>query len=356
VKKRQLFVLIALLFVLYTVVISRPVPAETVLVMQQLNSLESNYIFEAAGSIPASNLVPFELGNRFGYLDADSHFTVNQIKKAYLSQSTKYWADYDAVPESIEVMDPFGNTVCRITTKVGYPVFLDGRIFLIAKEQNSITAVNEDGSIRWSYDFATAFTTIDARNGIVAAGLLDGAVEVLNDEGKQLFFYKPGGSRLEVILGCALSHDASKLAIISGIDQQRFLLLEWAGDTYQVNYHEFLGEGLRRAVYISFIDNDSHVIFEKSNRLISIYNVSSRSGTSVLLPGNIVELEESGTDQSLFLITANGDKKHFVALRLPDMLIFEAPFTSEHSFLARRDSRLFIGGGGIMATFEIESM
>ncbi|GHU26381.1 hypothetical protein FACS1894164_17410 [Spirochaetia bacterium] len=354
-KKRQLFVLIALLFALYTFIISRPVPTETVLVMQQLNSLESNYIFEAAGSIPASNLVPFELGNRFGYLDAESHFTVNQIKKAYLSQSTKYWADYDAVPEAIEVMDPFGDTVCRITTKVGYPVFLDGRIFLIAKEQNSISAVNEDGSIRWSYDFATTLTTIDARNGIVAAGLLDGAVEVLNDEGKQLFFYKPGGSRLEVILGCALSHDASKLAIISGIDQQRFLLLEWAGDTYQVNYHEFLGEGLRRAVYISFIDNDSHVIFEKNDRLI-IYNVSSRSSTSVLLPGKIIELEESGTDHYLFLITANDDKKHFVALRLPGMVIFEAPFTSEHSFLARRDSRLFIGGGSTMATFEIESM
>lgn len=367
-KQKKIILMIAAFFAVYIFAAARPVPIETILSPRWFTSLESNYPMSKPDSLQNSDdlqLLPFKMGDHkgghFGYVDKDGNFTINQIRREYgdVSLSRDSWAEYDAIPNAIEVRNPINQTVLKIEGIQGYPFFLDQRIFILHNEGSTLSALNDSGAVVWTYDFAATITVIDAAAGYVLAGLLDGTVEVLNDQGRRVFLFEPGGSRISVILGCAMSRDGSRLAIVSGIDLQRFLLLErYGGDSgtleYKVIYHEFLEEGFRREVQVRFIDNESRIAFERQEGL-GLYETSSRKSLKLPLKGEIKAMDETGSHRMLFLITAQSVKqKRLVAVSFPGTIIMEAPFRSEHSFLGRLGSRVYVGGGMTLASFELE--
>jgi hypothetical protein len=360
-KKKKKYRLISgmAIFICYVFIAARPVPVETILKPRWLTSLESAYPDPSGeGGEENRKLIPFQMGDRFGYVDSEGRFTINQVKKGYISLSEDYWAEYDPIPGYIGIRNPLNKEIVEIKDPRGYPLFLDKKILLLNNEQNSLSATDVSGEIKWTYDFASPLTAIDAAAGFILTGSLDGTVEVLNDQGKRIFFFEPGGSRLSVILGCAISGDGSKLGIISGIDDQRFLLLDRLGGTgnaeYRVSYHEFLDDGFRRAVHISFIDHDSRVVFEREGGL-GIYDTNARRSLKIPLKGEITVLDGSGNDRLFFVITSpSPEKKQLAAIRLPGTVILEAPFKSRTAFLAREGSRIYVGGGMTLASFELD--
>jgi len=366
-NKKWLYTLGVAAFVIYIFITPRSIPVETVLAPRWITSLESNYPVNFQ-EIPANEkemLLPFTLGNRFGYLYDDGKFAINQIRDGYVSMSKKSWAEYEALPSSIQVMDPHNNEIFAIENPKGYPLFLDNRSFIVGSEQNSIIALNEAGEELWTHDFPAPLTCVDAAGGYLLAGTLDGAVELLDSAGKMVFTpFEPGGSRLSVILGCAISQDASRLAFVSGVEKQRFLLLEHSRtdssrtasstDTYKVAYHEFLSDGFRRPVHIKFINNDTEIVFEREEGL-GLFVIGSRTSTKMNLNGEITVLDDSGEGGFLFLITSQGqNEKRFIAIRNPGLIVNEAPFKSRNAFLARQENRIYLGGDLLMASFELE--
>jgi hypothetical protein len=227
----------------------------------------------------------------------------------------------------------------------------------------------------WTYEFGAPLTCIDAAAGIVLTGSIDGIVEILDSNGKRIFNFEPGGSRYAVILGCVLSRNGSRLGIISGIDQQRFLLLERYGSSggeYKVVYHEFLDSGFRRPVRISFVDEDRRVVYEYS-RGIGCYTIKSRQGIRIPLDGEITAIDDSGGNGFLFLITSHSSpsspRKELIGVKFPperwphflfsardtqDMIFMNASFKSDNVFLKRTGSSLITGGGTALISFNLE--
>jgi hypothetical protein len=359
-KKKHRLLICLVLFIIYVFAAARPIPQETVLIPRWFSSLESGYPIAVSGepsdSLPdsAAGQIPFRLGKRFGYVDQDGRFSINRNLSGKLSLSRDYWAEYEAVPESLDLRNPQGETILKIDQIRGYPLFLDNRIFLIGEEQTSLSALDEGGGILWTYDFAAPLTCIDAAAGMVLTGSLDGAVEVLDDSGRRVFLDRPAGSRISVILGCSLSRNGNMMGIVSGVDDQRFLLLERFGTgEYRVSYHEFLEDGFRRPVHVAFIDGDSRIVFERQGGL-GIYELNSRTSRKVPLEGEVAALDGAGNDGLLFVISARGEEKRLVGIELPGTLIMEAPFKSEGAFLERRGSLLYLGGGSTLASFKLE--
>jgi hypothetical protein len=290
-------------------------------------------------------------------VDQDGRFLINQTKTGYVSLSADYWAEYEARPEEIDIHIPDGDRVIRLAGVRGYPFFMDKKISILGDEQNSLSALSSDGELLWTYDFAAPITYIDAAADLVLAGSLDGAVELLNNQGQRIFFFEPGGSRYAVICGCRISQDGSRIAVISGIDDQRFLFLERFGDAvnfeYKVVYHEFLRDGFRRAVHLAFIDQDRRVVFEREGGL-GLYEISTRTSLQVSLNGTVTAIDDTGSDGLLFVLTAPSDiRKELVGIRLPGTIVVEAPFKSETAFLGRQGSRLYVGGGATLASFDL---
>jgi hypothetical protein len=363
------FIVGIVLFAVYFFMAARPVPLETVLIPCWLNSIETGtpvYLGgapaqageeeAASGEFPMQR-IPFTLGNRFGYVSRDGLLSVNQVKKANVSLSRERWAEYEAEPSRIAVHDNAGEQAAVIETPRGYPFFLDGRTFLISSEQNAISAIDETGAVSWAYEFAGPLTCVDSAAGLLLVGSLDGAASLLDSGGRQVFSFEPGGSLYSIILGCAISHDGSRLALISGIDGQRFLVLERFGPSagdYKVVYHEFLGGGFRRPVYISFVEDDRWIVFERAGGL-GFYEISSRKSDRVELGGDVYAVDHSGGKGMVFAVISRSENaKELVGIRLPGRVIIESPFKSEEVFLGRMDSRLIVGGGQTLVSFDLE--
>jgi hypothetical protein len=322
--------------------------------MNWITSLETSYAEKIADD---GRLIPFELGQYVGYVTDDGRFSVHRQKKAYISMSDSIWAEYGAQDASITVKDGFDTDVFTIKNGRGYPFFLDSKSFIIHSEQNSVSKVAGEGpdagKIVWTYDFASPLTCVDAAAGYLLAGTLDGTIELINSTGRRVYFSEPSGSRVSAVFGCALSKDGKKIALVSGLDKQRFVLIEQAGATWRITFHEFLEEGLRRNVFVYFVDDDSKVVFERENGL-GLYDIKKHISYKIPLDGVVTAIENSGTDGLLFLITSrNGADKKLVGIKFPDAVILEALYDSPDSFLTRRGSRLFIGGKTTLASFTI---
>jgi len=361
-KRKWWFTLGFLIFIFYILTAARPIPGETILKPKWITSLESNFPVdlrnspapETSGHNTDNVLLPFRLGNRYGYIGEDGIFSINHILNGNISLSETMWAEYENRPDFIRVMNPQNTPLMEIENAGGYPLFIDNRVFIISSEQNSLSLIGWGGAAEWIYDFPAPITCIDASNGYVLAGTLDGAVILLDSSGNPVFTpFEPGGSRLSVILGCAISKDASLLAIISGIDNQRFLLMEHFGETYRVIHHEFLATGFRRPVHISFADNDNKIAYEHEGGL-NIYDINSRSAVKLKIEGEITILDDSGGDRFLYVISSQGQRqKRFTAIRYPGTVVLDAPFKSENAFFARRGNMILLGGDLSMACLEL---
>ena len=343
-------------FLIYVFVTARPIFEEVSLSPRWITSLESNIpIYPGVNTrVFSDEIIPFILGEYFGYFRDDGRFILKEVNNNYISISDTYWTEYGNTPSSVQVMNYLNEPVFTIDTVQGYPVFFNDQVFIIGIEQNAISSVGSTGEILWTHDFPAPITCIDAAGAHVLVGTLDGTVELLDSAGIQVFTpFEPGGSRLPVITGCAISSDASRLAIISGIDEQRFLLLERAGENYRVIYHEFLGTGFRRPVHISFVDNDSRIAFEREGGL-GIFEIASRTSHFLPLNGEVEILDNSGGDTFLFLITGTPESKHFVTIRYPASIIMDARFQSESVFLRRRGNIVYLGSDHSIASFLLE--
>jgi hypothetical protein len=379
-KNGFLFVAAVLIFLVYVFAAAQPVPPETVLVNVWLRDLEPEPAEEESPSAgaPDGYIVPFTQGSRFGYASSRGNLILNKTKERRVSISEKYWSEYEAAPEELVIRTPLDGGEIRIQPAKGYPFFLDGRIFIIGKDQCSLSELDSGGQILWTYDFETVITSIDAAGGQVLAGTLEGTVELLDSAGKTVFPSYAPAARIPVITGCRISSDGSKIALVAGIDQQRFIFLErYGSNDYRVTYHEFLrGEAFRREVHIAFINNDTKVVFEQAGAL-GIFDVKTRTCFSLPLTGTgekIEAMDGSGADGLFFFIVSEegggvkrgrmDGRKWLTALKVNGdntwntgyTTLLNAPFKSGNVFLARRGGDLFVGGGTTLALFRLDKM
>jgi len=366
-KKSARLVIIFLFLVVYFFMAVRTVPRETILVPAWISSLEADVPAFGGSSGAPDRLLPFILNSHFGYVDSSGKFAVNRIKTSDIYLDEKMWTEYGNILSSIEIKNISQETIINIENTKGYPFLLDNRVFIFGSEQNELSEIDNNGNTIWTYDYGAPLTCIDTAAGLVLTGSLDGIIEILDAKGKRIYFFEPGGSRYPVILGCAISRNGSRIGIISGIDKQRFILLERFGNNeYKVIYHEYLETGFRRPVHITFIDEDSQIVFEREGG-IGCYNIKSRRTIFIPLDGKIAAVDNSGDQGLLFLIVSHPmQRNELIGIKIPqdnfflrsvDMrstIFLKAPFRSADVFLGRKDSMFVVGGGKTLISFNLE--
>jgi hypothetical protein len=367
-KTKLLIVFAAAAFIVYALFAAEPIPVETVLQLKWLNSFDSIYpeSDNLESTFSGAQLFPVDFAGRFGYTDGEGRFSLLRKKDGIIATGSSRWAEFSDNGAVINVYTPLLQKQLSLnsgdddtnadSTFGGYPLLFDGMetgVYIISPEQNSISRYDEDGARLWYYDFAAPVTCVDWKAGVLACGLLDGSVELVSDDGSRLFFFEPGASRIAVITGCALNADATKLALISGIDYQRFILLEKFQESYRVVHHEFLDEGFRRPVLVRFIANGSRVVFERKDAL-ELYDIASRARSIIPLNGSLVALTESKGSFLFFVVDIGGSEKELVILKYPADILTVAPFTSRDVYIFASGNNIFLGGGTVLAKFELE--
>ena len=194
--------------------------------------------------------------------------------------------------------------------------------------------------IRNSYFSPISIYHIDNSRQLV--GFLDGRI-VLSDDSDRIFFeYMPAGSRIKAIYGGAVSDDQSRIALVSGLDPQRFLMLEERTDGFHLDFQYRMGTDFRHSVFIQFVSGDRFVVYEGKN---GAQAVDVNSGESWELNiGNLMDVGDIDVDSGK--IAFLGRNRNIISLtiltQIPGIPLFKLDRLPEIESMRIENDRIYL--------------
>ena len=298
-------------FVLYFFLFPFTVKEEYVLVPEKGTSL-------AQESVPDEGISgnwPYRSFGAMGYYD-EENTSFNRLPGGGRSRVSDRFYIEDR-EETLRLVSKTGVFSTEIDSSL-VPVFSGEHIFLTDYSLGYIREIDTAGRTLWEYYMPSVITCLDNQSGITAAGLLNGEIILLGEEGKLLYRWSPGGSRISAIYGIALSPSGERLAVVSGIDPQRFILIERKENGFRPVYHENLARSFRKPLKLIFNDS-SHLIIEggdkglcftPGNPVLTEFSLQGefRDGRSIPRDGTLLFQSETDGHGVLSLYTKEGER------------------------------------------------
>ncbi len=344
-KNGYLLPVLSVFFVLYFFLFPYPVREEYVLVPERKISLE-NVTGDLAGL--SGSIRSFRGENRMGYYDGEGHAVIldgtgrSCISDRFFLQER----EGELVAHSRSGQDTF------VLDTALTPLLFGDHLFLTDIFQGYISETDIQGRTLWDYDLPSLITCMDYRDGLTAVGLLNGEIRLFDERGEALFTWSPGGSRISAIYGIALSPGGESIALVSGLDPQRFILLERKENGYRPVFHENLADSSRQPLTLSFDDSRNILIRGKGEGLF--YRPNTPSLMSFPLEGEFVEGVTSPDDGTI-LFASEENQRALLALytRRGDLIltnrygdrIFDMDMRDGKILLAGSDRAYILGRG-----------
>ena len=355
--KKKLVLWIGSAFVIsliYLVVAAKPISSEFSLQTKWLVNLNDTNSQNTLDDSPSAEPIPFVLKDRYGYISPEGELLVKKTlqRHQFVAITPTRFTVFDPIPEIVTIDSITNKEIITIKNPRGYPFLIDEHVFLIGKDQDSLSAVSNTGVAQWTYHVSSPITTLDCRADKILIGTLDGTIYLLSLRGENLFTFQPGGSRLSVIVGAVLSSDANRIALISGIERQRFIILEKATKTYKVQHHQFLDSDFRRPVVVKFLQNDRYVLFEGKTNLM-VFDSHKKKTYEIPVYFPILAIEALPNKDTVFVMTGKDNEKQLIALKMPDKKLLTAPFVSKESFIFSWEDQLILGSDDVITSYVV---
>jgi len=216
--------------------------------------------------LPGKGVYPYKMGNLFGYLDENGQPVLTGRSSYDVTLSSSSYINYSNVQESLILRSTGGEILANLQTRA-YPVFIKERLFLLGQDRTEVSEISREGELLWKRSFSSLISSMDSNPQHTLLGLLNGRFVLLDREGRELFSYEPGGSRLSAIYSCALSPDSTYLAAVSGIDPQRLVVLERRNEVYRAVVVFNLEQSRRRNQFLAFSQDGNFLFYEGLDRI-----------------------------------------------------------------------------------------
>lgn len=240
------------------------------------------------------------------------------------------------------IHDPSGLVTGQFDSR-GYPFLSGSRILVYDAASNTLEERDSVGNLLWTRNLPVLVTALSASDKWVVAGLVDGRCLVMDNQGRDFFWYQPGGSRIEVIYGAALSHKGRYLAVLSGLDPQRVILLEARDAGFRPLNHVALQENFRRTVLFHYAEDDRRVFWEGYEAL-RYYDFKKRAFGMIALERDsrlrsVIQEKEQGM---LYLLSVRGESALLTIRTHRDQVLFTGRFSNSYTDLKQKDGDLFL--------------
>jgi hypothetical protein len=328
----------------YFLVCAFPLHEELILVPSWTRSVASAPSVPASGGASrakAGASMPFRLGGRYGYFDADGRIAFAATAPYGVAMASDAFATYERASEGFAIKSPEGAEIARVAS-VGYPFFAAGRRFVIAPDQATVSELDRRGGLAWTYTFPSIVTAFDASPSIAVFGLMDGSVVGLDGSGTAALDFAPGGSRIAGVYGVAASPDGLLVAAVTGLDKQRLVIMEKRSAAYRVVYHRYLSSDYRRPVGIAFTSDGRRLAYESPSG-VGIYDRASRVETLVSVPApDRLGITVRG-GELMALLSGSGADKRLVCAAMPDRRLVDVTLRAKDAFIEARGDSIFLG-------------
>lgn len=346
----------ALLFTAaYILVFSTPLKKEPVFTPRWVENLAAPSRIADASSTGSS--FGFRIGNVFGYATPDGAIRYLNTAQFDVAMSGKRFINYSSVSNNLVEKDSTGRILVTIPAK-GYPILSGGRFFIIGDHRMALAEMTSDGSRLWRRNFGSLITSMEATPRNLVIGLLDGRLLLLNKKGEATYAYTPKGSKIEAIYGCAVSSDGRYIAVVSGLDPQRFTLLRRASKGYRPERVADLPTSVRHQVFLHFFPGVPYVYIERPGAIDYFPLGRGKAGT-VAVEGQVRAMA-AGRGPLLYALSAparhgrgkaapGGELSAFTAT---GSVLARSPLAGSRFFLKTRGDALYVGTDMTLMRFD----
>ena len=138
---------------------------------------------------------PFQLGSRFGYVQADGSVPFAGTALYRVALSATAFVSYTRLGTDWILQDSSGQRLASFSGS-GYPLLgPDGnRIFNVKTDLSGIIELDKSGGTLWERDFPALMTTISLQGDSLVVGLLNGSLLLINRQGSPLVPVCTGGA------------------------------------------------------------------------------------------------------------------------------------------------------------------
>lgn len=293
--------------------------------------------------------VSFVLDDYFGFFNENLEISYMDKIDYKVSISDTSFINYSKIPQILDIQDADGQGRSIIETS-GYPVIIGDKVAVLS--DSFVSLYDLDGNLYWKKDILSIITSITMIENSVLISYLDGMCELISISGTNELVFRPGGSRIEAVYSAAVSSDGQFISLISGLDPQRFILLQNRKGEYKPVYHVELEHEFRRSVNMYFSQDDSMVFFE-NNHGVNIFDINLKTitpsvGTGIL--EKIYKDNEMGL-YSLLLSGKSGGSLHI--LTSENLSVLDMDIGGDSLFFKKKDNRYYIGSDNLLMFFKL---
>jgi hypothetical protein len=300
-------------------------------------------------------VVPFRVGNLFGYVDLKGQLQHLGEVLFDVTQSDTAFINYPRVPENLNLQNTRGDVVASLPAD-GYPLLHPegDKLFMFTKDSMGIRELNRTGQELWSAEFASLITSLSIVKEHVLVGLVNGKLKLFDNQGSLLYDAKMVSSQMPVVLGCAASNDGMELAGVSGLHPQKFFFVQREKFNNPVLFTTDLASDFRREVQVKFSQNGKYCFFEQEYGL-GIFDVKTKTikhftpagkriqSAAAVERGRITGLEELEATGHLCLLWEKQKQTEIFLLQPVNLLFYRETIPFQNVFLKAHANHLFIG-------------
>jgi hypothetical protein len=345
-KQRGVFLIGLILIGVYFFIFPRPTKGEYVLRPEKLSAFEET---GGAAATPGGSRIAIRSGYSAVYLDGD--LAVTRVGSAEKMAADDRWMAISGAT-GLEITDPDGRILSR-SAESGYPVARNGNLFLYDGEGRIGKIRPANGGVLWRREYLSPVTVLDSVEGRTLIGLLDGRVEILDDDQGVVFEYKPGGSRIEAVYGGALSSDGSMVALVAGLDPQRFILLQERKNGFRPVFHRDTGTDYRRSVRVGFVRGDHEVLYETEGSATSV-DCTDFGIRKLDLGGNAVAWRDGAEGDELIILDRQGGDASLKIITGENLTMYDGALPGDTEGIRQEGERTFIVRPGSFGVIKAE--
>jgi hypothetical protein len=357
-KKRpaRVFFVALLLILLYFIIFPYPLGHEIVAKPVWAVAIGGTDLAAPAPGSSNAAVAPFKLGALFGYVQGDGGILHAEKTLFRVTLSDAGFVNYTRLGTDWIMYDPRGTRLFHFSGR-GYPLLNpDGqRIFNIKSDLTGIIEMNRAGDTIWDRDFPSLMTSMSLQPDTLLVGLLNGALVLINRQGSPVFELSPTGSRIPVILGCAVSPDSSLLASISGIDPQYLTVMQSSGSTYAIVAKTALSSDFRREVRMSFSPDSRYLTFE-GKMAAGFFDPRSARLSLIGIRGDLAGVAYPGRGRFAAVLARDGSLAELRIVSPFGPPIMRESFPAQALFLGSLEDQLLLGMDDTLLRIDVEAM
>ncbi len=296
----------------------------------------------------------FILGPRFGYFTPEGKILANVETAGRASASAHAWCAYTETPQSTTVY--FTGEFPPITIQEeGFVYLNDQRLYLFSPGGSCVSQYDRNGQKRWTREHNAPITAFNSSPAATVIGYADGSITYLDSDGNNVVSFSPGGSNRLVILGVAVSNDGTLISCVSGLSQQRYMLIRITGRQHKVLQHSYLSKDVNRQVYTGFDQKGHFAFFEIGDGLV-LMDTKKLISHIVPLSGKVLSTGDGSLDK-VFLVLSQVDTTYtLTAIEWPNHSVASTSFSGHNAFLIQREHTFYLGLDNSISRFDIRGV